>query len=72
MTKRQKQHLGRSEGDETTLEGRDIKADAVAGSGQERVTGAFEDGLESSNDALHIEQLLEQARKRGPGKSPRG
>ncbi len=72
MTERQKQHQGRSEGDETTLEGRDIKADAVAGTGHERETGEFEDGLESSNDALHIGQLLEQNRKREPGKFPKG
>ncbi len=72
MTERQKQHQGRSEGDDTTLEGRDIKADAVAGTGDERVTGAFEDGLESSNDALHVEKLLERAKKHGPSKSPEG
>lgn len=72
MTNRQKQHLGRSEGDDTILEGRDIKADAVAGTGHEHVTGAFADGLESSNDALHIEKLLERAKKHGPGKSPEG
>ncbi len=33
MSKRQKQHMGRSKGDETMLEGRDIRADAPDGSG---------------------------------------
>lgn len=72
MTERQKQHQGRSEGDETTLEGRDIKADAVAGTGDGHVSGAFGEEVESSEDAEHIARLLERAKKHGPSKAPEG
>jgi hypothetical protein len=63
MTERQKQHLGRSEGDDTMLEGRDIRADAAPGTGTEHVCGAIEGGTEASQKALHIEELLEQNRE---------
>lgn len=66
MTKRQKQHQGRSASDDTTLEGRDIRADARPGTGNERVSGAFEEGAEASNAARHVEDLLEEAREPGP------
>ncbi len=64
MTKRQKQHLGRSEGDDTMLEGRDIRADTPDGIGSERVDGAIEGGAEASEQALKIEKLLEKNRKK--------
>jgi len=64
MTERQKQHLGRSEGDDTMLEGRDIRADAAPGIGTERVNGAIEGGAEASQQALHIEELLEKNREK--------
>ncbi len=67
MTERQKQHQGRSKGDDTTLEGRDVRAGAVAGTGHERVAGAFEEGAKSSDDALHIEALLDKATKANTG-----
>lgn len=70
MTERQKQHQGRSASDDTTLEGRDIRADALAGTGHERVAGAFEGAAASSDAANHVEELLEAARKSGPGKKP--
>lgn len=66
MTKRQKQHQGRSVSDDTTLAGRDIRADARPGMGKERVPGAFEEGVESRNAARHVEELLEEAREPGP------
>ncbi len=72
MTERRKQDKGRSEGDENTLEGRDIKADAVAGTGNEHVSGAFGDERESSTDASHVARLLERAKKHGPSKAPEG
>ncbi len=62
MSKRQKQHQGRSEGDETMLEGRDIRADTPDGIGTERVSGAVDEGAEASNQALRIEELLEKDR----------
>jgi len=62
MTERQKQHLGRSKGDETTLEGRDIRADAPEGMGRNRESGAIEGGAEASQKALRIEELLEKDR----------
>ncbi|GEM_PF-6737829 len=64
MSERQKQHQGRSEGDDTMLEGRDIKADAPDGIGTERVNGAIEGGAEDSQQALKIEELLERNRKK--------
>ncbi len=64
MTERQKQHLGRSEGDETTLEGRDIRADTPEGIGSERVDGAIEGGAEKSEQALKIEEKLEKNRQK--------
>jgi len=64
MTERQKQHLGRSEGDDTMLEGRDIRADAAPGTGTERVSGAIERGAEASEQALHIEEPLEKSREK--------
>jgi hypothetical protein len=72
MTERQKQHQGRSTNDDTTLEGRDIRAGAVAGTGHAHVSGAFEEGAESSNDALHIEELLKKNKNktRGTGDAP--
>lgn len=60
MTERQKQHQGRSASDDTELEGRDIKADALEGTGNQRVSGAFEGGKEKSDAALHIEELLKK------------
>ena len=63
MTERQKQHLGRSEGDDTVIEGRDIKADAVARTDPEHANGAIDDGVDGSQPALRIEALLEQNRK---------
>jgi len=64
MTERQKQHVGRSEGDDTMLEGRDIRADAAPGAGTERVSGAIEGGTAASQKALHIEKLLEKNREK--------
>jgi hypothetical protein len=63
MSKRQKQHLGRSEGDDTMLEGRDIRADTPDGIGSERVDGAFEGGAEASEAAIRIEEKIEENRK---------
>ncbi len=59
MSERQKQHLGRSASDDTTLEGRDIKADAQEGTGNQRVSGAFEGGAEKSEAAQKIDELIE-------------
>lgn len=67
MTERQKQHQGRSTDDETTLEGRDLRAASIAGTNHERVNDAFDEGAESSADALHIQALLDKAKKRGTG-----
>ena len=64
MSERQKQHQGRSEGDDTMLEGRDINADAPDGIGTERVNGAIEGGAEASQLALRIEELIEKDRKK--------
>ena len=64
MTERQKQHQGRSEGDETMLEGRDIRADTPDGIGTDRVNGAIEGGAQASQAALLIEALVETNRKR--------
>lgn len=64
MTERQKQHQGRSEGDDTVIEGRDIKADLPEGTATERVNGDIEDGTEASQPALRIEELLEKDRKK--------
>ncbi len=64
MSERQKQHLGRSEGDDTTLEGRDIRADTPDGIGTERVNGAIEGGAEASQQALRIEELIAKDRKK--------
>lgn len=61
MTGRQKQHLGRSAGDDTTLEGRDVRAGTPPGVGGERVSGDFAEGAESSADARHIGRLLDAA-----------
>lgn len=61
MSGRQKQHLGRSAGDDTTLEGRDIRAGAPPGVGGERVSGDFAEGAEASAEARHIGQLLDAA-----------
>lgn len=63
MTERQKQHEGRSEGDETLIVGRDIKAGAVAATGAEQENGAIDAGEEGSQPALRIEELLEKNRK---------
>jgi len=63
MSERQKQHLGRSKGDETMLEGRDIRADAPDGIGAERLSGDDDSGAEASQQALRIEKLLEKDRK---------
>lgn len=63
MSERQKQHQGRSTGDDTTLEGRDIEADARPGVGSERVNGAIEGGAEASEQAQHIGRLLEDERR---------
>ncbi len=63
MSKRHKQHQGRSEGDDIMLEGRDIRADTPDGIGSERVDGAFEGGAEASQAALRIEELLTKNRK---------
>jgi len=63
MTERQKQHQGRSKGDDTTLEGRDIRADTPDDMGTERVAGAIEGGAEASRKAIHIEELLEKNRR---------
>ncbi len=60
MSERQKQHQGRSEGDDTTLEGRDIRADTPDGIGSERVDGEFEGGAEKSEQALRIEEKLKK------------
>lgn len=64
MSERQKQHQGRSEGDDTMLEGRDIRADTPDGIGSERVDGAIEGGAEASEEALRIEKLIEKNRKK--------
>ena len=61
MSGRQKQHLGRSEGDETTLEGRDIRSGAPPAVGSERVSADFEEGAEASADAREIGRLLDAA-----------
>jgi hypothetical protein len=66
MSKRQKQHLGRSEGDDTMLEGRDIRADTPEGIGSERVDGAFEGGAEDSEAAIRIGEKIEENRKETP------
>lgn len=64
MTERQKQHEGRSEGDDTVIVGRDIKAGAVAETGAEQENDASEDDVEGSQPALHIEELLKKDRKK--------
>ncbi len=69
MTERQKQHQGRSASDDTELEGRDIRADALEGTGNQRVSGAFEGGKEKSEAALHIEELLDKEKESGEGKA---
>ncbi len=63
MSERQKQHLGRSASDDTEVEGRDIKADALEGTGDQRVSGAFEGGKAKSDAALNIEELLKKERE---------
>ncbi len=63
MTERQKQHQGRSEGDDTMLEGRDIRADTPEGIGSQRVDGAIEGGAKASEQALKIEEALEKNRR---------
>lgn len=69
MSERHKQHLGRSAGDDTVLEGRDINADAPPGVGGERVNGAIEGGAEASEQALRIGRLLDEDR-RGDAEDP--
>ncbi len=69
MSERQKQHHGRSTGDNTTLEGRDIKADALEGTGSERVS-AIDGGAEASEAAQRIEERLEKDREKS-GKGAR-
>lgn len=64
MSKRQKQHLGRSEGDDTMLDGRDIRADTPDGIGSERVDGAFEGRAEDAEDAARIDEAIEKSRKK--------
>ncbi len=69
MSERQKQHHGRSAGDDTVDEGRDINADAPPGVGGERVNGEVEGGAEASEQALRIGRLLDEER-RGDAEDP--
>ena len=69
MSERQKQHHGRSAGDDNVDEGRDINADAPPGVGGERVNGAIEGGGEASEQAHRIGRLLDEDR-RGDAEDP--
>ena len=62
MSERQKQHLGRSKGDETMLEGRDIRADAPDGIGAERVSGGEDSGTEARHPKRAIPDSHEPCR----------
>lgn len=63
MSGRQTQHHGRSAGDDTTVEGRDIRADAPDGVGSERV-GASDGGAEASDQAKRIGTLIDGDREK--------
>ena len=69
MSERHKQHHGRSAGDDTVDEGRDINADAPPDVGGERVNGEVEGGAEASEQALRIGRLLDEDR-RGDAEDP--
>lgn len=51
MTEHQKQDKGCREGDDSTLGGSDIKADAVADTGHEHAFGAYEKGAKPRRTA---------------------
>ena len=72
MSERQKQHLGRSADDDTTLEGRDIRADTPPGVGGERVSADLEGAADASADARHIGELLETAEEPRAGEPDAG